>query len=53
MNGGKRSRGRTYWCPHGCGKLVEYVLTTTKKGFYCKKCKRLIAKTYKELRGIM
>jgi len=55
MNGGKKTRGRTYWCPYGCGKTIEfkYDYVTKDRGHYCKKCKRLIARTQNELKKIV
>ena len=55
-----RTRGRikyTYWCPHGCGKSVEYFdigdYSNPLRGFYCKRCKKLIARTKKELKELI
>ena len=53
MNGGRRARGRTYWCPYGCGKSVEFRDDFKERGFYCKRCHKLIARTGKELKNIV
>jgi len=56
ISGGNKIKDKRYWCPHGCGKTVHYVILTggfksPKTGFYCIKCKKFIAHKLKELKN--